>query len=127
MSFWNSLELQRKSANVVRVPRKGNQSAGKLSEWRVFSLLYSGPNFFLHSPGMDSTSDADGPESEEDDVEENPYPLEGKYVDEYDRQRYATTFTPSASRPAEELADSWKCLRLNAKRSLRNALKNSNA
>ncbi|KAH9052380.1 plus-3-domain-containing protein [Lactarius vividus] len=32
---------------------------------------------------MDSTSDADGPESEE----ENPYPLEGKYIDEYDRQR----------------------------------------
>jgi len=37
---------------------------------------------------MDSTSDADGPESEEDDVEENPYPLDGKYIDEYDRQRY---------------------------------------
>ncbi|KAH9955438.1 hypothetical protein BC827DRAFT_1141450 [Russula dissimulans] len=32
------------------------------------------------------TSDADGPESE-DDVEENPYPLDGKYIDEYDRQR----------------------------------------
>jgi RNA polymerase-associated protein RTF1 len=32
---------------------------------------------------IDSTSDADGPESEE----ENPYPLEGKYTDEYDRQR----------------------------------------
>jgi hypothetical protein len=40
---------------------------------------------------MDSTSDADGPESEEDDVEENPYPLDGKYVDEYDRQRYTAT------------------------------------
>ncbi|KAI0251556.1 hypothetical protein BJV78DRAFT_1282408 [Lactifluus subvellereus] len=38
-------------------------------------------------PGMDTTSDADGPESEEDDVQENPYPLEGKYIDEYDRQR----------------------------------------
>ncbi|KAH9972582.1 hypothetical protein BGW80DRAFT_1313604 [Lactifluus volemus] len=37
-------------------------------------------------PGMDSTSDGDGPESEEDDVEENPYPLEGKYIDELDRQ-----------------------------------------
>ncbi|KAN0133045.1 plus-3 domain containing protein [Lactarius tabidus] len=32
---------------------------------------------------MDSTSDADGPESEE----ENPYPLDGKYTDELDRQR----------------------------------------
>ncbi|KAN0107257.1 hypothetical protein V8E52_010309 [Russula decolorans] len=38
-------------------------------------------------PSMDTTSDADGPESEEDDIEENPYPLEGKYIDEYDRQR----------------------------------------
>ncbi|KAH9988251.1 hypothetical protein BJV74DRAFT_839646 [Russula compacta] len=38
-------------------------------------------------PGLDTTSDADGPESEEDDVEENPYPLDGKYIDEYDRQR----------------------------------------
>jgi len=37
---------------------------------------------------MDTTSDADGPESEEDDIEENPYPFEGKYIDEYDRQRY---------------------------------------
>ena len=42
---------------------------------------------------MNSTSDADGPESEEDDVEENPYPLDGKYVDEYDRQRYTATCT----------------------------------
>ena len=40
---------------------------------------------------MDSTSDADGPESEEDGVEENPYPLDGKYIDEYDRQRYTAT------------------------------------
>jgi hypothetical protein len=46
----------------------------------------------LCSPGMDSTSDADGPESEEDGVEENPYPLDGKYIDEYDRQRYTATF-----------------------------------
>jgi len=38
-------------------------------------------------PSMDTTSDADGPESEENDVEENPYPLDGKYIDEYDRQR----------------------------------------
>jgi hypothetical protein len=42
---------------------------------------------------MDSTSDADGPESEEDDVEENPYPLDDKYIDEYDRQRYTATCT----------------------------------
>jgi hypothetical protein len=42
---------------------------------------------------MDTTSDADGPESEEDDVEENPYPLDGKYIDEYDRQQYTATFT----------------------------------
>ncbi|KAI9456073.1 plus-3-domain-containing protein [Russula earlei] len=32
------------------------------------------------------TLDVDGPESE-DDVEENPYPLDGKFIDEYDRQR----------------------------------------
>ncbi|KAI0265372.1 hypothetical protein BC834DRAFT_843621 [Gloeopeniophorella convolvens] len=37
--------------------------------------------------GMDTTSDAEGPESEEEELEENPYPLEGKYIDEADRQR----------------------------------------
>ncbi|KAI0294711.1 hypothetical protein B0F90DRAFT_1820998 [Multifurca ochricompacta] len=37
--------------------------------------------------GLDSTSEVDGPESEEEHVEENPYPFEGKYIDEYDRQR----------------------------------------
>ncbi|KAH8102183.1 plus-3-domain-containing protein [Cristinia sonorae] len=34
-----------------------------------------------------SDSEADQPESEEEDVRTNPYPLEGKYTDEYDRQR----------------------------------------
>ncbi|KAI0922796.1 hypothetical protein AcV5_009677 [Taiwanofungus camphoratus] len=32
-------------------------------------------------------SEEDMPESEEEDVEPNPYPLEGKYIDEDDRQR----------------------------------------
>ncbi|OSX56775.1 hypothetical protein POSPLADRAFT_1062251 [Postia placenta MAD-698-R-SB12] len=35
----------------------------------------------------DEDSDAEQPESEEEDAEANPYPLEGKYVDELDRQR----------------------------------------
>ena len=50
---------------------------------------------------MDSTSDADGPESEEDDVEENPYPLDGKYIDEYDRQRYTATCVHCLASPAD--------------------------
>jgi hypothetical protein len=48
---------------------------------------------------MDTTSDADGPESEEDDVDENPYPLDGKYIDEYDRQQYAATVTALTLEP----------------------------
>ncbi|KAI0061235.1 hypothetical protein BV25DRAFT_1917187 [Artomyces pyxidatus] len=36
---------------------------------------------------MDSASDGDEPESEEEDTTTNPYPLEGKYVDEADRHR----------------------------------------
>ena len=65
----------------------------------------------LHSPSMDTTSDADGPESEEDDIEENPYPLEGKYTDEYDRQRYTATFTHCLPGPIDSLTGYWKCLR----------------
>ena len=38
--------------------------------------------------GPEEASDADQTESE-DEGERNPYPLEGKYVDEADRQRYA--------------------------------------
>ena len=48
---------------------------------------------------MDTTSDADGPESEEDGIEENPYPLDGKYMDEYDRQRYTATLRALPSEP----------------------------
>ena len=36
---------------------------------------------------MGDYSDEDQPESEEDVPESNPYPLEGKYIDEDDRQR----------------------------------------
>lgn len=39
------------------------------------------------SSSDDEDSDAEQPESEEEDAEANPYPLEGKYVDEADRQR----------------------------------------
>ena len=66
----------------------------------LFALLTTNP-FFLCSPGMDSTSDVDGPESEEDDVEENPYPLDGKYIDEYDRQRYTATCVHCLASPAD--------------------------
>jgi hypothetical protein len=76
---------------------------------------------------MDSTSDADGPESEEDDVEENPYPLEGKYIDEYDRQRYAAILTTLVSLPPEDFKGSWKCPKSNAKKSLPNVLRNFSA
>ena len=58
---------------------------------------------------MDTTSDADGPESEEDDIEENPYPFEGKYIDEYDRQRYAATFAHCLPNPIDDLTGYWKC------------------
>jgi hypothetical protein len=52
---------------------------------------------------MDTTSDADGPESEEGGVEENPYPLDGKYIDEYDRQRYTATFAHRLPSPTDSL------------------------
>lgn len=68
-------------------------NVGKQSERDFLPYLtrYRYLTLSLLRPGMDSTSDADGPESEEDGVEENPYPLDGKYVDEYDRQRYTAT------------------------------------
>lgn len=48
------------------------------------------------SPDVQYTSsDADGSGCEEDGIEENPYPLDGKYIDEYDRQRYTATLAHS--------------------------------
>jgi hypothetical protein len=38
-----------------------------------------------------NTPSGDEPESEEDYEPETPYPLEGKYIDEDDRQRYAAS------------------------------------
>jgi hypothetical protein len=90
-SSWNLLVLQRRSANAARAPQRAELNVGKQSE-RDFLPIFLGTGtnpFSLCSPAMDSTSDADGPESEEDDVEENPYPLDGKFIDEYDRQRYS--------------------------------------
>lgn len=39
--------------------------------------------------GSDSDQE-DGPESEEDSTESNPYPIEGKYIDEEDRERFVS-------------------------------------
>jgi len=72
---------------------------------------------------MDSTSDADGPESEE----ENPYPLEGKYIDEYDRQRYIATLSPCVQGPAKSFIGFWKCPKSSERRSLPRDWRSSNA
>jgi hypothetical protein len=56
---------------------------------------------------MDSTLDSGG---EEDDVEENPYPLDGKYIDVYDRRRYTITFVRCLSSTVDNLTGYWKCL-----------------
>ena len=46
-------------------------------------------NLGFHSVEMGSDSDQDDePESEEDSAESNPNPIEGKYIDEEDRERY---------------------------------------
>jgi hypothetical protein len=102
-SYWSLLALQRKSANVVRARQRVKQSVGKQSTW--YLLAYSSLYQLLspRSPSMDTTSDADGPESEEDDIEENPYPFEGKYIDEYDRQRYTATFAHCLPSPIDNL------------------------
>lgn len=40
------------------------------------------------SPDAEGESDADHPESEEEDMDAaNPYPLEGKFIDEEDREK----------------------------------------
>jgi hypothetical protein len=108
-SFWNLLALQRKSANVVRARQGVKQSVGKQSTSYLFAYSTLYQLLSSRSPSMDTTSDADGPESEEDDIEENPYPLEGKYIDEYDRQRYTATFAHCLPSPIDNLAGYWKC------------------
>jgi len=91
-SSWNLLVPRRKNENVVS--QRAKQNVGrKQSQCFLLAILVSTKILSLPIAGMDSTSDGDGPESEEDGVEANPYPLDGKYVDEYDRQRYTATFT----------------------------------
>jgi len=68
------------------------------------------------SPSMDTTSDSDGPESEEDDIEENPYPLEGKYINEYDRRLYTATFAHCIPGPIDNLTGYRKCVKQNARK-----------
>ena len=65
---------------------------------------------------MDTTSDADGLESEENDIDEIPYPLDGKYIDEYDRQRYAATFVHCFPSLIDYLTSYWKCPKSNARK-----------
>jgi hypothetical protein len=70
---------QRKSASVVKVRQEAKQSdAEQQGEQEQGHLSYSGLDSPSSNSEMDSTSDVDGPESEE----ENPYPLDGKYTDE---------------------------------------------
>jgi hypothetical protein len=59
-----------------------------------------------HSPSMNTTSDFG---CEEDAIEENPYPLDGKYIDEYDRQLYTVTFSRYLSSTIDNLTGYWKC------------------
>ena len=96
---------QRKSASAVKVLQEAKQSVAKQQGGQESVIC---PTLVLRpSPNseMDSTSDADGPESEE----ENPYPLEGKYTDEYDRQRYIATLSPCIRGPAKSFIGFWKC------------------
>jgi hypothetical protein len=92
-SSWNLLALQIISANVVRVRQRVDQSVGKQRTWYLtYPTLCPLPVLSPRSPNVQYTSsDADGSECEEDGIEENPYPLDGKYIDEYDRQRYTAT------------------------------------
>lgn len=43
--------------------------------------------FYYFRAAEQSESEGDGPESEEEENDLNPYPLENKYTDEYDREQ----------------------------------------
>ena len=77
--------LRRRSAeNVKRKDRVPNVAG--LSEW--FGNLAASRNWCEQCNRMsDDASDADQTESAGEE-EQDPYPLEGKYADEADRQRY---------------------------------------
>jgi hypothetical protein len=57
-----------------------------------------------------------GPESEEEDEEVNPYPLEGKYKDEDERERCVTPVHVRVACLIQEIV-SWICPKLSVKRS----------
>ena len=88
----NFLEL----AAVTGEKRKRNEGSPKSETKRreAECVVRPCPSTFYksicpRSSSMNTTSDSG---CEKDDVEENPYPLDGKYIDEYDRQRYTVIF-----------------------------------
>lgn len=88
-SFSSLLVQAKRNARNAKPPLNLLRRDAKPSEPRHFSLytcqILCGVVFSVSS-GSD-----DGPESEEEELT-TPYPLEGKYVDEADRERYLLSF-----------------------------------
>ena len=89
----------RRKRNAREASRIALPNDAKPSKPLLCSLLAS--HRFLtrrRSTNDDTESEAEQPESE-DEAESNPYPLEGKFIDEEDRNRYAATGLIFVDRP----------------------------
>jgi RNA polymerase-associated protein RTF1 len=105
----NFLELAGATGKKRKHHEGSSKSEAKL--WEAVCVVHPCPSTLYQSrcprsPSMNTTSDFG---CEEDDIEENPYPLDGKYVDEYDRQLYTVTFSRCLSSIIDNLTGYWKC------------------
>lgn len=131
-SSW--LVRQRRSAESVKA--KGPSNGGEQSERKGVSMATHGAALKTMHRGPEEASDADHTVSE-DEEERNPYPLEGKYVDEADRQRCACSAalsvvqvlngSPACVRTLAPWVDSWRCLRLSGRSSSRSGKRRCSA
>lgn len=89
MSFLSLQEQQIRSVKDARTARRV-QSDERQSTFLILPYLGQSTltQYVYHCRALaQSESEGDGPESEEEETIVNPYPLENKYTDEYDREQ----------------------------------------
>ena len=88
-SCWNSLVHRKRSESDVRRRVLGRNDASQSALLCLPFSLQNITEYFL-SVALDTSEDE--PESEEEIEDLNPYPFDGKYVDEADRQKCVMAF-----------------------------------
>lgn len=82
------LELAGASEKKRKRKQEGKPSSKRRRQEYVPADKRFGMKLMRNRANMSDESSSPGPESEDEEEEVNPYPLEGKYKDEDDRERY---------------------------------------